>query len=93
VLGASVTSISPNSGLRGTATLPVTFTGANLTGTTAISGLGGGVFPAGHHIMTNRPNPIDHATFCYPGRSATTPFELIPQPVPIKSKQSPFCVT
>jgi hypothetical protein len=43
VLGASVTSISPNSGLRGTATLPVTFAGANLTGTTGISGLGGGI--------------------------------------------------
>ncbi len=42
VVGATLTSISPNTGLRGT-TVPVTFTGANLTGTTAVTGLGGGV--------------------------------------------------
>jgi hypothetical protein len=43
VQGPTLTSIAPNSGLRGTAVLPITFTGANLTGTTALSGLGGGV--------------------------------------------------
>ncbi len=43
VEGATLTSINPNAGLRGTAALPVTFTGTNLTGTTAITGLGAGV--------------------------------------------------
>jgi hypothetical protein len=42
VLGPTLTSISPNTGLRGT-TVPVTFTGTNLTGTTGVSGLGAGV--------------------------------------------------
>ncbi len=42
VQGATLTSIAPNSGVRGT-TVPVTFTGANLTGASAVTGLGGGV--------------------------------------------------
>jgi hypothetical protein len=42
VQGPTLTSISPNSGIRGT-TVPVTFTGANLTGAVGLNGLGGGV--------------------------------------------------
>jgi hypothetical protein len=42
VVGATLTSIAPNTGNRGT-TVPVTFTGTNLGGTTALTGLGAGV--------------------------------------------------
>ncbi len=42
VQGATLTSIAPNAGLLNT-TVPVTFTGTNLTGTTAVTGLSAGV--------------------------------------------------
>jgi hypothetical protein len=42
VQGPTLTSIGPNTGLRGT-TVPVTFTGSDLTGASAVTGLGGGV--------------------------------------------------
>ena len=43
VQGPTLTSISPNTGLRGTAVLPVMFAGSNLNGTTGLTGLGTGV--------------------------------------------------
>jgi hypothetical protein len=56
VQGATITSISPNSATHpatGTLAVPVTITGANLTGATGLTGLGGGGVTATNFTVVN----------------------------------------
>jgi len=51
--GPVLTSISPTSAMRGTASVPVTLTGSGLTGTTAINVSGGGITVSGLTVVSD----------------------------------------
>jgi hypothetical protein len=58
VTGHTLTSITPNSGLRGTTNLVVNLVGTNLTGASGMGGLGGGVTLAAGSFVVNSSTSI-----------------------------------